>query len=156
MSRITMPHQGVLLKLFWQQFRRYRVEQAFYACGRSHKTSGVSHCGNTVQARRAKALRASVSRRPCTTNKRHPAKRRVSGLFSSLRREIRQALVRNAPVPPGTTDSSPVTFPRCACAPKESGRSGIYPRPSEAKGRVSKEKASSLRRRPARSAAEAL
>ena len=49
-----------------------------YACGTRHKTSGFSRSGNTVQARRAKALRASVSRRACTIKKRHPAKRRVS------------------------------------------------------------------------------
>jgi hypothetical protein len=89
-----------------------------------------------VQARRAKALRASVSRRPCTTKKRHPAKRRVSGLLFSLRRGIWQALVRNTPVPQGTKDNSPVRFRGRACALRN-------------KCRVSKTNAPSLCRRPA-------
>jgi hypothetical protein len=39
-----------------------------YACGRYLKPSGFSRCGNTVQARRAKALRAFVARRPCKSD----------------------------------------------------------------------------------------
>jgi hypothetical protein len=61
------------------------VEQAFYACGRRHKTSGFSHCGNTVQARRAKALWASVSRRPCTTKKETPGEAPGVGLACASR-----------------------------------------------------------------------
>jgi hypothetical protein len=57
---------GGSLEAVLKQFRRYGVEQAFYACVRRHKTSGFSHCGNTVQGRRAKALLAFVSHRPAS------------------------------------------------------------------------------------------
>jgi hypothetical protein len=89
---------------------RHGVEQAFYACGRRHKTSGFSHCGNTVQVRRAKALRASVSRRPCTIIKETPGETPGVEGCSLHSEAIRQALVRNITVPPGTVDSSPVRF----------------------------------------------
>jgi hypothetical protein len=74
-----------------------------------------------------------------------------SALFHSVE-EIRQALVRNTPVPLGTNDSSLVRFRGTLALLTKGGRSGIYPRLSEAKGRVSKINASSLRRRPARAA----
>ena len=51
-----------------------------------------------VQTRRADALRASVSRRLCKRKKRHPAKRRVSGLFGSLVEE-RPLMARKGVLP---------------------------------------------------------